>query len=224
VALNQSTPSNSVSAGLTSISQGPQQSLTGYAAAYYLPQEDLLQAPVVVNGAVVGDLVLASGAGWRLLPHTRHTLKFDEKPKPERGGTMYQVKVQAQRPTPSPAVLAGLAGLDRRRLLLLLQERGGALRLVGSRDEYVRLLASTEGSTPATRAGVDLELAGDTTRLAPYYRGAVPVLDGTPPVAAATGGGNTTIRDVRGNVLLTVPAGTDLIVASPFAVAFTIQS
>lgn len=211
-----------VSAGLGSLSQAPHQQLAGYAAAWYLPQEDLRQEPIVVGGQVVGDLVLADGAGWRGLPHTAYTLKFDEKPKPERGATIYQVKLQAERPMPTPAVLHALAELARRRLLLLVQEHSGARRLVGSRDEFVRLLPSTEGQHPGTHAGVGLELSGETTRLAPYYVGTMPVLDGEAP-AAAVGSGVVEVRGRKGQLLATVPAGNTLVITSGFRVALSIQ-
>lgn len=224
---NTTTPNETqkpaVSAGLGSLSQAPPQQLAGYAAAWYLPQEDLVQEPIVVGGQVVGDLVLASGAGWRVLPHTAHTLKFDEKPKPDRGATIYQVKLQAERPTPTPAVLGALASLDRRRLLVLLQEHSGARRLVGNRDEYLRLLSSTEGQHPGTHAGLGLELSGDTTRLAPYYSGSMPVLDGEAPGAAAVGSGVVEVRGREGVLLATVPAGSTLVLTSGFHVTFSIQ-
>ncbi|MDO7876010.1 hypothetical protein Q5H93_14800 [Hymenobacter sp. ASUV-10] len=220
---NPSEFDKSVSSRLGSLAQAPQQPLAGYAAAWYLPQEDLVQEPVVVGGQVVGDLVLASGAGWRVLPHTRHTLKFDEKPKPERGSTIYHVKLQAERPTPTPAVLGALAGLERRRLLLLVQEHSGARRLVGSRDEYLRLLSASEGQHPGTHAGLSLELSGETTRLAPYYAGALVVLDGEAPGADAVGSGVVEVRDKAGRLMATVPAGNTLIITSGFRVALSIQ-
>jgi len=223
VSTNPNDFDTSVSGRLGTLSQAPQQQLAGYAAAWYLPQEDLRQEPIVAGGQVVGDLVLASGAGWRVLPHTAHTLKFDEKPKPDRGATMYQVKLQAERPTPTPAVLSALAGLERRRLLVLLQEHSGARRLVGSRDEFVRLLSSSEGQHPGTHAGLGLELSGDTTRLAPYYAGAMPVLDGEVPGAAAVGSGVVEVRGREGALLATVPAGHTVVITSGFHVTLSLQ-
>lgn len=197
---------------LLPLSQASNPDLVGFVAAYYLPQADLLDEPPT------GDLVLAPGAGWRSLPYTPHTLKFDETPKQDRGVTTYQVRVVAQRPQPDPAVLAALAGLDRRKLLLLLIEAGGGRRLVGSREEYVQLLTTSEGQSPASKAGVELRLEGSTTRRAPYYTGAVPVLDGPalPPPAGA--GGYVEIRDKKGVLMARVPAGTTVTVASGFRV------
>jgi hypothetical protein len=200
--------------------------LVGFVAAYYLPQEDLAQDPLVVAGQVVGELVLAAGAGWRALPYTPNTLKLDEQPKSDKQGNRYQVRVSAQRPQPSPGVLAALGALDRRRLLLLLVEAGGARRLVGSREEFVQLLTGTEGQNPATRAGVDLRLEGETTRLAPYYDGLVSVLGGG-ALGAATGGaapsGSVRVLDKKGRVMATVPAGHDVIIASSFQVVLSFQ-
>lgn len=80
---------------LPPISQAPNPGLVGYVAAYYLPQEDLLTEPRALAGLIAADLQLAAGAGWRALPYTQGTLKLDEQPKAERGGTTYQVRVSA---------------------------------------------------------------------------------------------------------------------------------
>lgn len=210
------------SATLPPLSQAPNPGLVGYVAAYYLPQEDLLAEPRLQAGAIALDLVLASGAGWRKLPFTPNTLKFDEQGKASRDGTQYQVRVTAQRPQPSPGVLEAVASLDRRKLLLLLVEAGGGRRLIGSKEEYVQLLASGEGQNPASKAGLELRLEGSATRLAPYYLGVVPVLDGpaVPPVAGS--GGYVDIRDKKGNLLLRVPAGRTVEVTSSFKVVLQV--
>lgn len=193
-------------------------------AAYYLPQEDLAAEPVVADGAVVGDLVLTAGAGWRALPYTPHTLKLDEQPRPDRGGTLYQVRVTAQRPQPDASVLAVLESLDRRKLLLLLVEAGGGRRLVGSREEFVQLLAGTEGQHPGARAGIELRFEGLTTRRAPYYLGAVPVLGpGTVPGPPASAGGYVDIRDAKGRLMARVAAGKTVTIKTPFRVVLGIS-
>ena len=138
-------------------------------AAYYLPQADLAADPVLASpGLVAADLQLLPGAGWRALPYTTHTLKLEETPKTERGVTTYQVRATAQRPQPSPDVLATLASLDRRPLLLLLVEAGGGRRLVGSREEYVLLSTTGEGQHPGTKSGLELRFEGAATRRAPW--------------------------------------------------------
>ena len=204
--------------------QAPNLGLVGFVAAYYLPQEDLAAELVVEAGAVVGDLVLAPGAGWRALPYTQSTLKLDEQPKADRGGTTYQVRVTAQRPQPDAGVLAVLASLDRRKLLLLLVEANGGRRLIGSREEYVQLLAGTEGQHPGTRAGVELRFEGATTRRAPYYTGAVPVLGpGAVPGLPAGAGGYVDIRDARGRLMARVPAGKTVTILTPWKVKLQIK-
>lgn len=195
----------------------------GYVAAYYLPQEDLREEPVVVAGAISQDLVLVPDAGWRKLPFTPNTLKFDEQPKVTRDGTQYQVRVTAQRPQPSPGVLDVVSQLDRRKLLLLLVEAGGGRRLLGSREEYVQLLTSGEGQNPAARAGLELRLEGTTTRLAPYYLGGAALLSGGAVAAPAGTGGYVNIEDKNGNLLLRVPAGKTVVVASSFLVKLEIK-
>lgn len=204
--------------------QAPNPGLVGFVAAYYLPQEDLLQEPLVVAGAITADLVLAAGAGWHALPYTQGTLKLDEQPTSGRGGTTYQVRVTAQRPQPDPGVLAVLESLDRRQLLLLLVETNGGRRLIGSREEFVQLLTSTEGQNPATKAGVELRLEGTTTRRAPYYTGALPVLGGTslPPAPVGTGG-YVDIRDAKGKLMARVAAGKTVTILSGFKVVLSIK-
>jgi hypothetical protein len=193
---------------LPALSQAPNPGLAGYVAAYYLPQADLAADPVLASpGLVAADLQLLPGAGWRALPHTPHTLKLEETPKTERGVTTYQVRATAQRPQPSPSVLASLASLDRRPL--------------GSREEYLLLSTTGEGQNPATKSGLELRFEGTATRRAPYYQGAVPVLGGPalPPPAGA--GSYVEIRDKKGNLLARVPAGTVVTVASGFRVVLS---
>jgi hypothetical protein len=206
---------------LPSLSQAPNQGLVGFVAAYYLPQEDLLAEPVVMGGAITVDLVLATGAGWRALPYTPNTLKLDEQAKDTRDGVQYQVRVTAQRPQPDPGVLAVLASLDKRKLLLLLVEANGGRRLIGTREEYVQLLASTEGQHPGTRAGVDLRLEGEASRRAPYYMGGAPVLGGGPVVAPPSTGGYVVIQDAKGKLMAKVPAGTVVTIKSGFRVVLS---
>jgi hypothetical protein len=207
---------------LPGLSQAPNLGLVGYVAAYYLPQADLVADPILASpGLVVADLQLLPGAGWRALPYTPHTLKLEETPKTERGVTTYQVRATAQRPQPSPDVLATLASLDRRPLLLLLVEANGGRRLVGSREEYLLLSTSGEGQNPATKAGLELRFEGAATRRAPYYQGAVPVLGGAALLPPAGAGGYVEIRDKKGNLMARVPAGTVVTVASGFRVVLS---
>jgi hypothetical protein len=210
------------SADLPALSQAPNQGLVGYVAAYYLPQADLVADPVLASpGLVSADLALLPGAGWRALPYTPHTLKLEEAPKTERGSTTYQVRVSAQRPQPSPGVLTTLASLDRRPLLLLLVEATGGRRLLGSREEYLLLSTSGEGQSPATRSGLELRFEGAATRRAPYYQGAVPVLNGPALPPPAGSGGYVEIRDKQGGLMARVPAGTVVTIASGFRVVLS---
>ncbi len=209
---------------LPALRQAPNPGLVGYVGLYYLPQADLLADPVLASpGLVAADLQLLPGAGWRALPCTPNTLKLEETPKVERGVTTYQVRVSAQRPQPSPEVLASVASLDRRPLLLLLVEANGGRRLLGSKEEYLLLSTSGEGQHPGTRAGLELRFEGAATRRAPYYQGAVPVLSGPALPPPDSGGGYVEIRDKRGNLLARVPAGHTVRIASSFKVVLEVS-
>ena len=208
---------------LPPLRQAPALGLAGYVAAYYLPQADLVADPVLASpGLITTDLALLPDAGWLPLPYTLHTLKFEETPKLERGVTTYQLRVTAQRPQPSPDVLATLASLDRRPLLLILVEASGGRRLLGSREEYLLLSTTGEGQNPATRSGVELRFEGVAARRAPYYAGAVPVLGGKALAPPAGSGGYVEVVDAAGNLMLVVPAGRRLRVASNFKVVLQV--
>lgn len=118
-------------------------------------------------------------------------------------------------------MLATLASLDRRPLLLLLVEATGGRRLVGSREEYLLLSTTGEAQHPGTKSGLELRFEGTATRRAPYYQGAVPVLSGPALSPLAGAGGYVEIRDKKGNLMARVPAGTVVTVASGFRVVLT---
>lgn len=207
---------------LPALRQAPNPGLVGYVGLYYLPQADLLADPVLASpGLVSADLALLSGAGWRALPFTPNTLKLEETPKVERGVTTYQVRVSAQRPQASPEVLASVASLDRRPLLLLVVEANGGRRLLGSTEEYLLLSTSGEGQHPGAKAGLELRFEGAATRRAPYYQGAVPVLSGPALLLPAGSGGYVEIRDKKGKLMARVPAGTTVTIASGFRVVLS---
>jgi hypothetical protein len=211
------------SSSLPALNQAPNPGLVGYVAAYYLPQEDLVADPVLAGpGLVAVDLQLHPGAGWRALPYTQGTLKLEETPKTERAITTYQVRATAQRPQANADILAALASLDRRPLLLLLLEANGGRRLIGSREEFVLLTTTGEGQNPASKSGVELRFEGAATQRAPYYLGSVPVLSGAAvPTLASGGTGYVEIRDRKGNLMARVAAGTVVTVTSSFKVTLS---
>ncbi|WP_210516406.1 hypothetical protein [Hymenobacter terricola] len=210
---------------LDPIEQGPAGELAGYLNLYYLPVEDLVLDPVVVNGAVLGDLALRAGAIWVELKLTQQTLKVAEVAKTGRHGTTYQVKVTAQRPQPTPGVLGGLDVLDRRRLLLMARQADGQLRLLGTRQAWLQLLVGTEGAGAASHAGLDVQLLGDTPERGPYYKGLflVATAAGTGNLTAPVPGTGVRVLDRLGNLMAIVPGGHDLIISSGFRVALTIN-
>ena len=202
------------------LAQEPLTTVVGYTAVYYHWADGL--APFrVAQGLVVGDLVSRPGFEWQQLPLTAHSIKLTETPKESRHGELYQVKLQGER-TQAPAhVLGAIAAMARRPVVALVRQADGQLRLVGSPDEPLRLLPTGVGQHPGTRAGLDLLFSGLSTRLAPFYGGAL-VLGGVSAAAPATG--SIRVLDGRGQVRLTLPAtGYDLVVEGPFRTELRLQ-
>ena len=214
----QTTPNPTTSTAvepLLDLSQAPLATVVGYTALYYHWADGLLPW-AVAGGQVVGDLVAREGFQWQQLPLSPNTLKLTETPKDSRHGTSYQVKLQGERPQPTPAVLAAVATLERRPLVALVRQADGQLRLVGTLEAPLRLLPTGQGQHPGTRAGLDLLFSALTDALAPFYAGALRVggTDATAPVASA--GGAVRVLDGRNQLRLVVPAGYDLIIEGPF--------
>jgi hypothetical protein len=198
---------------LLDVTQPALRTVVGYQALYWL-WADCLSAYTVTNGTVVGNLVLRAGSQWQQLPLTPLTLKLTETPKDSRHGTTYQVKVQGDRPQAAANVLGALETMGRRDVVLMLRQLDGQLRLVGSREEALRLLPTGSGQNPATRSGIDVLFSGTTTRLAPFYAGSFVV--GEIEVPAPEPETGIRVLDGHGTLRVVVPAGYDLIIQGPF--------
>ena len=201
------------------LSQLRLRTLVGYAAVYYL-WADGLPPFSVVAGQVVGTLTPLPGYAWQPVPLTPHTIKLTETAKDSRHGNLYQVKLVGERGQAAANVLDGLDALARRDLVLLVRQLDGQLRLVGSREEPLRLLTSAQGQHPGARAGLDLVFTGLATRLAPFYTGAL-VVGGAS--VAAPGAGGTRVLDGHGELRLVVPGGYDLVIEGPFRTELRLQ-
>ncbi|WP_201980385.1 hypothetical protein [Hymenobacter rubidus] len=206
---------------LLELSQPALPGLVGYTAVYY-HWADGLGPVAVAAGRVVGDLVSSAGFQWQELPLTQHTIKLTETSKESRHGSTYQVKLQGERPQAVANVLGSIDTLARRPLVLLVRQHDGQLRLVGSAEEPLRLLPTGTGQHPGTRAGLDVLFSGLTTRLAPFYTGALRV--GGANAAATVGStGSVRVLDGRGNVRAVVPAGYDVVIEGPFRTDVRVQ-
>ncbi|MBJ6109454.1 hypothetical protein JAO73_10545 [Hymenobacter sp. BT523] len=218
----QTTPlsTGASTAQVLDLHQAPLTQVVGYTQVYY-HWADGLRPFAVAGGRVVGNLESRPGFAWQLLPLTAHTIKFTESPKESRHGSLYQAKLQAERPQPAPNVLDGVAALERRPVVLLVRQADGQLRVVGSPEEPLRLLTGSQGQHPGTRAGLDVTLSGLTTGLAPFYAGALPV-DGQ-DAGAVVPTGNIRVLDGQGRLLQVVPLGYDLIIEGPFRTDVRLQ-
>jgi hypothetical protein len=194
--------------------------LVGYAAVYWL-WADGLPAFAVAGGRGVGDLSPRPGYEWQLLPLTPHTIKLTESPKDSRHGTTYQVKLTGERGQATANVLDAHETLGRRDVALLVRQLDGQLRLVGSREEPLRLLTGGQGQHPGARAGLELAFTGLTTQLAPFYPGTVAVAGAA--VAAPVPTSSIRVLDGHGQLRLVVPAGYDLIIEGPFKTEVRLQ-
>lgn len=203
------------------MSQARLRTLVGYTAVYFL-WADGLPAFGVAAGRVVGALTPLAGYSWQQLPLTPHTIKLTETQKESRQGNLYQVKLVGERGQAAANVLDAHDKLARRDLVLLVRQLDGQLRLVGSREEPLRLLITTQGQHPGARAGLDAAFTGLATRPAPFYTGALTV-DGA-NVAAPVTTGSFRVLDGRGQLQLVVPAGYDLIVEGPFRTDLRLQA
>jgi hypothetical protein len=209
---------------LQSLPAGASAGLVGYAALYYLPVEALLTDPLSDGTQITDDLALAPGAGWYELKVTPNTIKFDETPKLTRGVTTYTTKVAATRAQTGDEGAALLA-LEGRRCLVMLREHSGRLRLVGSRESFLVFRAGSEASSPAARAGLDLQFTNELSRPAVYYAGSLPLASGGTVRGAGSGAGTGSVQvfNRKGELVATVAAGKAITILSGFRVALQIK-
>jgi hypothetical protein len=183
-----------------------------------------------LNEAIVGDIPMVDGAPWYMMTGVLHTFSWEETEMVSASGSTYRQSVKGLFAKQTPGLMAGLASLRGRRIICMCQDRNGYFHLVGTQEQYLgrQIKRDTQSSVPG-RNQVDIALATETVRPAPFYFGeftvAVQGLIDTTPYQAGTpsaGGDPVTITDTLGNVLLTAEPGQTVVVSSSFSRSFNI--
>ncbi len=197
----------------------------GVAALWYADVADVLSVPDPDEPLIAADVVLRPGAAWYQLVATRTTLGFTQAGKADRHGPYFQPQLKGVLAKATATLAAGLEALDGRRFLLLYRDQNGGVWLVGAPDEPLAYLDKYDAGTATARNNYDFTFSGETTRRARPYAGTWLVsgvgLAGSVQLGSGPGG-VVEIRDLRGHLMATVPAGHTVVVRSGFRVAFTI--
>lgn len=104
-----------------------------------IAHEDVDVEPRVVNGVAQGDITPKSGKAWEEVYFTEDTIHPVERPVIINGDEFWQLKVKWSAPKDSPASLALLLTMRRKRYLAKLTQTNGTLVLAGSVAEPCKI-------------------------------------------------------------------------------------
>jgi hypothetical protein len=211
---------------LRNIKQVPAGNIGGVDAVWYTLAANILNWPTV-GGLVIPQLAMAPGTFWYQLVSTRSTVRYKQAPKPlGRHGDIYQQRLAGTISRHSAELAQGLEALAGQELVALYRDRNGQMQLLGTPEQPLGFQSPYDsGADPINRNNYDWTLQADTPRPARPYQGTWVVsavgLDSGLELGQASGG-VVEIRDARGQIMATVPAGRTVVLRSGFRVAYTI--
>lgn len=209
---------------LRNIEQTPADNLGGVVALWYTPAANVLNFPAE-GPLAIDQLQLRAGTYWYQLVSVRRSVRYQQKRKDlGRHGNSFSQQLQGALARHSAALAQGLEALDGQELVVLYRDLNDEVQLVGTPEQPLRYTDAYDSGTDTTRNNYDWTLAGETPRRARPYRGTWEVSGVGLEDSLQLGGtgGSVEIRDMRGQLMATVPAGRTVVVRSGFRVAYTI--
>lgn len=203
--------------------------LGGVEALWYARAADLVDFPAEGELVISRTLALRAGACWYQVLSVRGTVRYKQTLKTVgRHGESQQQQLQGTLARHTAALAQGLEAVAGQELVVLYRDHNGEVQLVGTPEQPLSWKdAYDSGVLGGSRNNYDWTLAGETARRARPYLGTWQVAgQGLPAgggvVLGSAPGGVVEIRDRRGRLLATVPAGRTVVVQSGFRVAYTI--
>lgn len=175
--------------------------------------------------ALLGDLVLDTGAQWAQLHGTIYTPALDVDALVTVHGPGYDHELSGFFAGDAPAVAAQFLAMQGRRFVLLYRDYEGLTRLVGDQRGGLEFSYKlTTGTKPGERKGYKWTFKGRTASPARFYTGTMPAEMGPPPEApTGAGGGTVELWTAGGRLLATVPAGSRIVLKSGFKLSYEIK-
>lgn len=95
----------------------------------FAPMDDISVLPIVLYGSCVSDAQFIDGKRWLNAYSTEGTIKVTEKPKQEKSGESFTLKVVGFYPKQSPEALTNLMKMHGRKFAVLIFDNNGMKRL-----------------------------------------------------------------------------------------------
>ena len=105
----------------------------GLRQLYYTAADDLLRDPLLLPGewTYPEPVDLAAGAAWHKVAFTRFTASLSEKKNIRRQGVLYDLEISAKLAMDSPDIAYAVNQVRTRRVVLLILDLNGHVRLIG---------------------------------------------------------------------------------------------
>lgn len=137
------------------------------------PREWLLDGIEIdfTTGKVVREILLQNGFEFITLDLVPESYEFEEKPKSNRGGGFYEVKISGLLNDLTPEALAVLQTLRNHEVIAIVKDRKKRFKVVG--DEAAALVLQFANKEDNGKQGglqtVAIELNMDAEKVAPFY-------------------------------------------------------
>ena len=144
----------------------------GVHRALILDHDGVSDTPDVVFGThrIDGPITVASGYAWEEDYFTEHTAGHSETETIQKGDNAWTQRVEMFSPLTDGASIKGQVDHERRRYVIDCIDRNGQRRLVGTKEQPLRLVHSyTTNADPAGRKGTIMVFEGVTTERAYFY-------------------------------------------------------
>lgn len=158
---------------LQAIEHLPGDNMPGIANAWLADVEDINVLPNPVNLEISTDITFSAN-GWYVVDFIKQSGAYSEDEQETRQGQRFNISIRGNMAKDSPEKSQSFDYLRNRKLVFLIQDLNGIIRLFGNKEEYITLTGSfNSGASGSESNQLALELRGQTSKEAPFYTGVI---------------------------------------------------
>ncbi|RNI27640.1 hypothetical protein EFA69_16105 [Rufibacter immobilis] len=188
------------------------ENLGGITRLFFIEQKNLLEQQPTDGLLLEGTITLSPGTEWHFFIPTPYTTSFTEEEERTPHGYLYTQEVKGFRAKDNLQLAKAWLKLRGKKMVLLAIDANNQCRLIGNTEDFLMITRKLDtGSAPSIRNGYNFSFKGTSTEPAKFFVGTFTVSEEGPtptPGNTGSGGGPVTIKDVNGNTLGIVPAGS----------------